>query len=98
VYAYIFLRLPANESEQMAVALLTKKDLAERIGCCERTVRNLLARNDGPAVTRVGGLVRVQESDFEAFLARCRKASSAVQPSPERAGPHTGINSEGLAQ
>jgi hypothetical protein len=63
----------------MAVALLTKKDLAKRIGCCERTVRNLLAREDGPVVTRVGGLVRVQEPDFQAFLDRCRESTASAQ-------------------
>ena len=83
MHAYIFLRLPANESEQMAVALLTKKDLAERIGCCERTVRNLLARDDGPAVTRVGGLVRVQEFRLRGIP---RSVPESVVGSPAVAG------------
>jgi len=57
----------------MTAALLTKRDMAERLGCCTRTIENLIARGDGPVVIRTGRLIRVLETDFADWLDRCRQ-------------------------
>ena len=61
----------------MSVRLLTKRDLAARVQCHQRTIDNLLASDSGPAVTRIGRMVRVREDDFTAWLDQHRTVQSS---------------------
>jgi excisionase family DNA binding protein len=51
----------------------TIADVAERLDVCERTVRRWIKAGALP-VHRIGGLVRISEADFAAFLALRREA------------------------
>jgi excisionase family DNA binding protein len=51
---------------------LTIADVAARLDVCERTVRRWIKARALP-VHRIGGLVRVSEADFAAFLALRRE-------------------------
>jgi excisionase family DNA binding protein len=48
-------------------------DVAARLDVCERTVRRWIKAGALP-VHRIGGLVRISEADFAAFLALRREA------------------------
>jgi excisionase family DNA binding protein len=48
-------------------------DVAARLDVCERTVRRWIKAGALP-VHRIGGLVRISEADFAAFLALLREA------------------------
>jgi excisionase family DNA binding protein len=61
------------------VNLLTVKEAAQTLRASESKVRGLLARGDIP-VYRIGGSVRVAESDLTDYLARCRENSLHRQP------------------
>jgi len=51
----------------------TIADVAARLDVCERTVRRWIKAGALP-VHRIGGLVRISETDFAAFLALRREA------------------------
>jgi excisionase family DNA binding protein len=55
--------------------LLTRAQVASRLGVGVRTVGRLLARGDLEYV-RIGHAVRVDEADLQAFIARCRVAAA----------------------
>ena len=48
--------------------LFSVADVADRLGVSEKTVRRMLDRSDLPA-HRIGRLLRVSESDLDAYLA-----------------------------
>jgi excisionase family DNA binding protein len=54
--------------ELMPATLMTKTDLANRVGCHPRTIDNLIARREGPVAIRIGRLVRFNEADIIAWL------------------------------
>ncbi|PPQ30575.1 helix-turn-helix transcriptional regulator [Rhodopila globiformis] len=60
------------------VVLLTKKMVAARLGCTERTIDNLLNSGDGPPSIKIGGLRRIPAAEFEAWIAA--KLAAARRP------------------
>ncbi len=56
--------------------LLTAPQCAERLGISPKTLRNLYRCGQLPSI-RIGGSVRIAESDLEDFLQRNRQAAPA---------------------
>jgi excisionase family DNA binding protein len=62
----------ARSSERPAVPrFLTINDVSQSLGVSTRTVRRLI-KTDALAAHHIGGIIRVSEADFAAFLAARR--------------------------
>ena len=59
--------------------LLTVKEAAQTLRASESKVRGLLSSGEIPSY-RIGGSVRVSESDLTDYLSRCRSNSLPRQP------------------
>jgi excisionase family DNA binding protein len=80
------LRSPANPPEHTATGrrgglvsvplALSLRTVAARLSCSTKTVRRRIAAGDFPGAFRLGGLLRVPESDVLALIARQRVASA----------------------
>jgi excisionase family DNA binding protein len=57
-------------SSMTTADLMTKTDIANRVGCHPRTIDNLIARKQGPVAIRIGRLIRFRQTDFDAWLDR----------------------------
>jgi excisionase family DNA binding protein len=62
-----------DDRGRQRTAFFTIADVAARLDVCERTVRRWIKAGALP-VHRIGGLVRISEADFTAFLALRREA------------------------
>lgn len=65
----------------MSFEVLTKAEAAERARISRRQLEYQIAAGRGPAITRIGGSVRVRSDVLEAWLERC----TAAQPQQNRA-------------
>ena len=55
----------------MPFELLTMDEAAERARISRRHLNNQIAAGAGPAVTRIGGAVRIRDDELQAWLVRC---------------------------
>jgi excisionase family DNA binding protein len=55
----------------MTGTLLSVPDVAERLSCSERLVRNLINRGQLP-YHRIGDLIRITEDDLQRYLSATR--------------------------
>ena len=62
-----------HQRDRQRTSFFTIADVAARLDVCERTVRRWIKAGALP-VHRIGGLVRISEADFVAFLALRRDA------------------------
>jgi predicted DNA-binding transcriptional regulator AlpA len=55
----------------MSHILLNKREATKRARVSERTFDRVLARGDGPTITRIGGRVLIREDHLDAWIERC---------------------------
>ncbi len=55
----------------MAFGILTKDEAAERARISRRQLDYRIKAGAGPAVTRIGGAVRIRDDELQAWLERC---------------------------
>jgi predicted DNA-binding transcriptional regulator AlpA len=58
--------------------LLTRPQLAEMIGCTLQHLENLAIRGDGPAMIKIGRLVRYRQSEVERWFSERTVASTTA--------------------
>ena len=55
----------------MPFDVLTKEEAADRARISRRMLDKQIRAGTGPAVTKIGGSVRVRSDEFDAWLLRC---------------------------
>ncbi len=55
----------------MAFDILTKDEVAERARISRRQLDYRTKAGAGPAITRIGGAVRIRDDELQAWLERC---------------------------
>jgi len=55
----------------VAFGILTKDEAAERARISRRQLDYRIKAGAGPAVTRIGGAVRIRDDELQAWLERC---------------------------
>jgi hypothetical protein len=66
----------------MVFEILTKNEAAQRARISRRQLDYQIKAGVGPAVTRIGGAVRVRSDQLEAWLVRC----TVPQPTAQQPG------------
>jgi len=61
----------------MKFEVLTKKEAAERARISQHQLDKQIRAGTGPAVTRIGGVVRVRSDELQAWLERITKPASS---------------------
>ncbi len=59
--------------------ILTKDEAAERARISRRQLEYQIKAGKGPAVTRIGGSVRVRSDELDAWLKRCTEPQQQEQ-------------------
>jgi len=55
----------------VAFEVLTKDEAAERVRISRRQLDYRIRAGAGPAVTRIGGAVRIRDDELQSWLERC---------------------------
>ena len=61
----------------MQFEVLTKDEAAERANISKRLLETQIRAGAGPAVTRIGGTIRIRSDELAAWLERCTQQRSA---------------------
>ncbi len=64
----------------MPFEVLTKSEAAERARISRRQLDYQIRAGAGPAVTRIGGAVRVRSDELQAWLERCTVSQASQAP------------------
>ncbi len=64
----------------MPFEVLTKSEAAERARISRRQLDYQIRAGVGPAVTRIGGAVRVRSDELQAWLERCTVSQASQVP------------------
>lgn len=65
----------SSHDEKIAPACLRVREAAAYLACSERTVWALITDGKLPAVRFSRQVVRIERTDLDAFIARCKRAS-----------------------
>lgn len=68
-----------RRTARLSNALLTRGDVAKRLGCCMRTVDKLVREGKLPVCHPAERLTRFQSSDVDALLASLRTQGASVK-------------------
>jgi len=60
--------------------LMTPKALAEYLGVAEQTLANWRSQGGGPTYTKIGGRIRYQKGDVQAWLKTRKKRYATESP------------------
>ena len=81
----------------MKPGLLLPRDVAERWGCSEKHVRNLIRKGALPCFRAGGKLVRLWERDVEAFECRTTQSAGSEDGSASSTGETESVTDASLA-
>ncbi len=70
----------------MSLELLTLREVATKARIGRTTLAEMLARGDGPRVTRIGGRVFVRADRLDDWIESCTEASAPVSSSSPQSG------------
>lgn len=72
----------------MPFEVLTKSEAVERARISRRQLDYQIRAGAGPAVTRIGGAVRVRSDELQAWLERCTVRKRTRSPIPRSPASH----------
>jgi excisionase family DNA binding protein len=72
------------------MAQLTTAEAARRLGICEATLNDWRTRNEGPAYTKTGRLVRYPDYEIERWI-RDRTIQTSLRSGPQKEARQVGI-------